>query len=476
MGLKKNIFYSGFLTTGMYLSQLITFPYITKTLGVTNFGYCNFVQSFVQFFLLFSALGISTLGVREIAKVDKNNQEELNHTFSVLITLAGITTLISFAIYLLIIFFSPQLQAYYHLLLIGGLNIIFSLFNIEWLYRGLEDFKYITYRVLLIRILYILLIFIFVTNESHYVRYYFLSVMMVPVNSIINWLHAKKIIKYHFPKISDLYKYVKSNILIGIQIVLLSYNSTINPVILGLMSNDTEVGYFTTATKLIIIVLLFYNAYTSVLLPRISSMLQNKQNNEVEIFIKKSFALLYFLAIPLLLFVEKYTPEIIHIIANADYSGSILPMRICMPVILIGGISQIIIQQVLIPNNLEKDTVKASILGVLSCIILSYLFIPKYQSIASSVAWLVAEFIILIVTFHSAFNKIKHFNIELLLLFKYIIIYSPIAFFLFSIKLGFPFILELILNAFIVLIYIHIMFSYIVKDSIYQSLISRFIR
>ncbi len=77
MGLKKNILYSGFLTTSLYVFQFITYPYVARVLGVTNIEICNFVQSIVQYFSLFSRLGISVLGVREIAKCDNKGRAGL---------------------------------------------------------------------------------------------------------------------------------------------------------------------------------------------------------------------------------------------------------------------------------------------------------------------------------------------------------------------------------------------------------------
>ena len=66
--LKKNIFYSGILTTANYIFPLITYPYVSRVLGVANIGACNFVDSIINYFLILSALGIGTVGIREIAK------------------------------------------------------------------------------------------------------------------------------------------------------------------------------------------------------------------------------------------------------------------------------------------------------------------------------------------------------------------------------------------------------------------------
>lgn len=475
MGLKKNILYSGFLTTGLYLSQLVTYPYVTRTLGAENLGTCNFMQSFVQFFLLFSALGISTLGVREIAK-SNNDKEKLNNTFSRLFLLTGVITLISLLCYLIIGLLLPQFSSHYKLFWIGAFNILFSLFSIEWLYRGIEDFKYITYRTLILRIVYILLIFLLVKNETHYVRYYFLSMVVVVINSLINWFHSRKMIKFRFYSIKDIGNLWKSDVLMGGQLVLLSYNSTINPMLLGLFGNNTEVGYFTTASKLILIVLLFYNAYTLVVLPRVSSMIGNNLNRNAQVLVDKSYLLLYMLAIPIIILTEIYVPEIIYFIAGAGYEGAILPMRIALPVILVGGISQITINQVLIPNNLEKGSMLASAAGVLSCLLCSCFLISKYQSAASAISWLIAEIVITTITLVYANRHLNGFSAKLLVLIKYTVIFLPLLL-LFFIKINIDsMILQIGISIVIAIIYIHFTMSYCVHDENYISIVRKMVK
>ena len=97
--LKKNIIYSSLLTTANYLFPLLTYPYVSRVLGVANIGLCNFVDSLVNYFLILSMLGINIVGIREIAK-NKNNRQQLELTFSRLFTLNTMTT--TFAVIVLI--------------------------------------------------------------------------------------------------------------------------------------------------------------------------------------------------------------------------------------------------------------------------------------------------------------------------------------------------------------------------------------
>lgn len=476
MGLKKNILYSGFLTTALYLSQLITYPYVARTLGATNLGYCNFVNSFVQLFSLFSSLGISVLGVREIAKAN-GDKASLNKCFSCIFILHAFTTVISLLCYIIAILSFSELKCYQPLLWIGTFNIIFGLFNIEWLYRGLENFKYITHRTLLIRIFYIALVFLLVKENNHFVRYFSLSVLAVITNSVINWIHGRKYVSLVGLSIRQMFIYWKPFLLIGLQMMLLSYNSTINPILLGLMSNNTEVGYFTIASKLTLIFLLLYNSYTLVLLPRICSMAGKLQEDKSQVLIKRSYSLLYLIGVPLVYLAEIYVPEIIYLFGGSGYEGAIIPMRLSLPIILIGGISQITINQYLIPNNLEKGTVIAAMLGVLICLILNFLLIPIIKSSATAISWVIAEACITIFSLKYAKQKVgKSFSVEFLSFLKYIILFLPLCAISFIKEANFHFFIQLAISVFLAITYSHIILWYIMKDKNYKFLLKKMIK
>lgn len=370
-------------------------------------------------------------------------------------------------IYVSALLFIPQLQAYTKLLWIGLFQIFFNLFTIEWYYRGIEEFKYITYRTVGIRIIYIILIFTLVTDESHYIRYYYLSILIVIFNGVINWVHSKKNIRLTKQSLPHIFSYWKPFASIGLQIILLSYHSTINPILLGLLSNDSEVGYYTTASKLALIILMFYNAYTLVLIPRVSSLVGNDNQKEANNLINWSFSILYIIAIPLIYIIEVYTPELILFIAGSGYEGAILPMRISLPVILIGGISQISINQILIPYNSEKGSTIASIIGITICILLNILLIPIFKSIASAAIWITTESIIVISIYLYIKKYLKDISFSLVPLVKYLFLFIPIFGIAFLKTVNIHFIIQIVIACIILLGYCHICLKFILRDKVY---------
>ena len=107
--IKQNFVYNALLTISGYIFPLMVFPYVSRVLGVTNMGACNFVDSIVDYFTIISMMGMNTLGIREIAKV-RNNQQQLNKVFSELYSLNTISTIIAVGILYMPICYIPKFQ------------------------------------------------------------------------------------------------------------------------------------------------------------------------------------------------------------------------------------------------------------------------------------------------------------------------------------------------------------------------------
>ena len=65
--IKKNFLYSCILTTSGYIFPLLTYPYVSRVLGVEHLGTTNFVTNIVGYFVIISMLGMNVIGTREIA-------------------------------------------------------------------------------------------------------------------------------------------------------------------------------------------------------------------------------------------------------------------------------------------------------------------------------------------------------------------------------------------------------------------------
>ena len=471
MGLKKNILYSGFLTTSLYIFQFITYPYVARVLGVTNIGICNYVQSIVQYFCLFSMLGITTLGVREIAKCN-GDREKLNQTFSQLFTLNMGFTFIVLAIYMVAVLTVPQLEPYKNLLYIGASQIFFGTFAVEWLFRGLEDFKYITIRTMIVRFTYVAFIFLFVRDSGDYLKYFLIYSGMIIANGVINWSYSKRFVKFSFQPMALITQYLRPLFFLGSQLILTSLYTTFNTIFLGMTCGDTQVGYYTTATKIENIILALYSSFTLVMMPRISSLMESNSKEGVNQMMQLSFNLLFAFVFPCIFFSEFYAEELVYLIAGDGYEGAVFPMRIVMPLMLIIGLEQILIVQILMPSRADKEVFINSVVGASCSILLNVLIVSWLGSIGSAVVWFISELAVMTMAVHyvhrsyrdmSFFtNALKHFLflLPLLLIYWFLSMGNLIIWIQFTI------------GVVVTMVYSHIAFKYIIKNKVYEMILA----
>ena len=422
MSIKKNVFYNSILTTSSLLFPLLTYPYISRVLGVSNIGTVNFIDSVVNYFLLFSMMGIAFTGIRETA-INKDNQEKLNRSFSSLFFLNTVFTIIAIAILFCAVIFVPKLWEYKELMYVGAFKLLFNLFLIEWFFRGIEKFKYITLTTLFIKVVYVILVFSFVKKASDYNVYYALTVGIIVVNSFFNWFYSKRFVKLKY-KYVTIKPYLSSFFNYGLYGLLTSMYTSFNVVYLGFTSGEIEVGYYTTATKLYGILIALFSAFTAVMLPRMSSLVGENNNAEMNRLIDLSFEILLIFCLPVLIIAEFYAPQIILLLSGPGYEGAITPMRILIPLLLIIGIEQILIIQILMPLKKDKEVLINSSIGAFVGIISNIILVKYYGSIGSSIVWVLSELSILTMAIYFV-NKTKLFVFKFNLFFKYSVASIP---------------------------------------------------
>ena len=387
--IKKNVAYKSVLTLSTYLINFITFPYVARVLGVERIGLVNFVDNTVNYFLLFATMGVGLLGVREIAAV-KEDKKRRDQVYSSVLALNLLFTLVSLGIYLLCVVTIPKLCQYDELFYIGTAKILFTVFLVEWFFTGVENFRYITLRSILIKVLYIISVFLFVRDTSDYRLYFILTVGVVVLNALINQLYIREFVRVRWNNI-QLFKYLKQNVTLGIYTLMTSMYLTFNVMYLGLVSNNTEVGYYTTAFKLYSVVLGFFTAFTNVMLPRMSSLLANGEKDRFQELVNRSFSVMATCCIPLILCSMIMAPQIVYILSGPGYEGAILPMRIIMPAAFAVGVAQVLAIQVLMPMKKDKVLLIASIIGAVVSLLINLLVVPSVKSVGSAVVLLCSE-------------------------------------------------------------------------------------
>lgn len=382
---KKNFAYNLALTLAGYIFPLITYPYVSRVLGVTNIGICNFIDGIIGYFMLFASLGIGSYGVREIARYN-DIPKKRNDVFSNLFAISIITYSLSLIALIVCTFTVPTMKEYKPFLGVGATKLIFNLFAVNWFFLGISDFRYITIRSIAIRILYVISVFVFIHNKNDALIYYTLTCGAVVVNSLINWFYGKKYWSLSFKHL-HIKEHIKPVLTFGFYAIVTSMYTSFNTVFLGFVCNDTEVGYFTTATKLYAIIMAVFSAFTTVMVPRVAKLLKEKDYEHLQHIASDTFALIIMFAIPIIAFCELNAPDIILILSGKGYEGAIVPFRIVILLLVIIGFEQIIIQQFLMASTSNKAIMTVGVVGVIIGVSMNIILTPKIASTGSALAW-----------------------------------------------------------------------------------------
>ena len=389
MSIKKNILYSSVLTVSRYLLPLITYPYVSRVLGVANIGICNFVDSIINYFLLLSMMGVVTVGVREIA-ASRSDVREMSKTFSSLVGLNGVLTLCSLLLLVFATLCVPQLYEHRELMMVGALKLAANFCLLEWLYTGLENFRYITVRTLVVRAAYAVAVFVFVRDADDYPLYYLFMTLMIVVNAVINAFYSRHFVSFSWRSVR-LKQYFKPVMTLGVYVMLTSMYTTFNVAFLGFVSSPDEVGFYGTAAKLFTIIIAFYTAFTTVMMPRMSAWLSEQKMEEFRLLVSKATNVLIAVAVPLIIVCSVFSRGIVMLISGDGYEGAWLPTRIVMPLIFVIGYSQILVVQILMPMRGDRETLINSAIGACAGVLLNVLLVPNLQAVGSSITWVVSE-------------------------------------------------------------------------------------
>ena len=356
---------------------------------------------------------------------------------------------------------------------IGVLKLVFNFLQVEWFFQGIENFKYVTFRGLSIKILYVFLVFIFIRDSSDYPIYYLLTVLIIVLSALINIIYSRKFAKFSWRKFCFRH-YIRPFCILGIYALLTSMYTTFNVAYLGFTSNEVEVGYYTTATKLYTILLALFTAFTSVMIPRMSSLVAENKMEEFKKLSQKSSNILFGFSIPLIIYASVYAPYIINLIAGMGYEGAILPMRIILPLVLVIGYEQILICHILMPLKKDKAVLMNSVLGASVGIIFNILLVSHWGSVGSSIVWLLSEIIVLSSAQYYVFKYLS-LSFPYNVLIKNILYMLPLAILLILCSMGISSLLLLLfIGACITIAYSFVVQIYVIRNEFVIDIISKF--
>ncbi len=406
--LVHNAFYNMMYRILGIIFPVVTASYVARILLPEGVGRVNVAQNNVSYFVMIISLGIQTYGIREIAKC-KNSIEKRSLLFKELLILNECCTLISLMVFIILLFLFPLFSNDFLLYSICGLAIVVNFFNFDWLYQGLEDYKYITVRSFWIKTLSLLLTFLFVKNETDIYKYALIQVFSVGGNYIFNLLNISKLVSFNNTRIT-ITKHFRPLVFLTLCIFSTELYSRIDITMLGIMSNNVSVGYYTSAQRIVNIVMTLLVSSTYVLFPRLSELYQ-KDTQRFCSLVTNGTNLMIILTIPACIGLILIGKLVTTILFGAAFTEASISLQILSLIIPLRCIADITGYQIMLCAGQENRLAKTYFGIMLANISMNYLLIPNFKEIGASVASVISEALAFIIVFAMA-RQIVHISLN----------------------------------------------------------------
>lgn len=186
----KNYLYTATYQLLLLILPVVTLPYVSRVLLPEGVGINAWVYSINSYFVMFAVLGLTVYAQREIA-TKRENHLEMSRTFWEIESasfLMGSFSLICYTI------FVAYYDKYTMFLMAYSLSIVAVIFDVSWLFSGIEKFRILTFRNILVKLIAVVLIFYFVRTSKDLLIYIYIQSGSILISNISLWPAALKIV------------------------------------------------------------------------------------------------------------------------------------------------------------------------------------------------------------------------------------------------------------------------------------------
>lgn len=390
--IKKNFIYNLIYQFLILFIPLVISPYISRVMGVEGVGIYSYTYSVVSYFMLFVLLGVNNYGNRIIAKI-RDDKKELARTFWGIYLFQLFMGLFMFFLYIGYIYLFDV--EYKIMALIQSMFILSALGDINWVFFGLEEIKITILRNILIKVGTLIFIFLFVKDSSDIEIYAVIMSGMAIFSQLLLWSFVKKKIGFIKINMKEILKHIKPNLILFIPVIAISLYKIMDKIMLGIMSNISEVGFYENAEKIINIPLTLITALGTVMLPRISNLVVKREYKKINQYIHKSILLVMFMSFAMCFGLISIGYNFALLYFGYEFQKTGLLIILLAPTLIFLSFANILRTLYLIPYEKDKIYILSVFLGALVNLLVNFIFIPKLGSIGACLGTIMAEFIVM---------------------------------------------------------------------------------
>jgi O-antigen/teichoic acid export membrane protein len=364
--------------------------YTARVLGVNAFGQLAFATAFISFFNIFSDFGLTTLGIKNIAK----NTDEVRTIGSNIFVIQSLASTALVILLVAIVLFIPISTFLKIIVIIFGVGMIPTAFDMSYIFQAYETMHYISIARILSQIGYFLMGVILIILLH--------NVIAIPIASTIS-LFIGAWIAYYILKKKGLFSFEKVNwqtmkqltiaampFLIGSILVGIYHN--LDSVLLQFMKNSVQVGYYNAGYSVVNLIMVFTVFVANVFFPLLAKTFSTQLNefSSHSLNLAKSMG---FICIPLTFGGLVYAKQLISALYGSGFDPGADAFKILLFLIILISFN-VVISNIIIAAELQNQNTISIAIGAVINLILNSILIPKYGISGAAVATICAESVV----------------------------------------------------------------------------------
>ncbi|MDR3594265.1 oligosaccharide flippase family protein [Clostridium sp.] len=373
--ISKNAFFKAVLNVSNIILPIIVMPVVLSAIQETLNGYITMGETWTAIFMIFANFGVYQYGLREVSKV-RDDKNKVKQTITSLFIITTTTTAVTSILYALFLIMFYRNYAYFYTCMVMGSNIVFNMFNVEWINEALENYDFIAIKTMLVKIIYNLLTICFVKTQADFLFYIYLTCGINFINNISSFIYIKKKIQLDF---SDLQ--IKKHIKPMFSVVVLANTYILYTWLDKNMINSnigsTEAGYYGVAQKIMYMIDMLLFTIVQVSMSRLTNYLAN-HSKEVYLNLLNKVVKIYFLLLfPASIGLLGVSKQVIIIMGKGTdiYLPAVPILMVFSIYMLTIGIDRIIADQIIYIFGREKTDAKLVLIGGILNLMLNKLLI-----------------------------------------------------------------------------------------------------
>lgn len=382
----SNFGYLSVLQVASYIFPLITIPYLARVIGVDSFGKIAFASAVITWFTTISDWGFDFTATRDVAQ-NRDDLKKISKIFSNVLWARVLLTLCSFVILYIAILFVPQFNENKTILLVTFLLIPGHILYPSWFFQAMERMKYITIFNILSRLLFTILIFVFIKQKSDYILQPLLTTLGYIVSGIIAmYIIIKKWqVKLYKPNFKEIKSTIKNSTDVFINNIMPNLYNSFSTVLLGFYGGPVANGLLDAGGRFVSISQQFMSIFSRTFFPFLSRRIDKHQ---VYVKLNLTFAILFSASLFLL------APILIKLFFTEEFYDAIIVLRIMSLSIMFLALSNIYGTNYMIIQGYEKELRNITFISSIIGFVLSFILIKCFNYIGAAITIVITRAIL----------------------------------------------------------------------------------